>query len=146
MKLFPVSFSLHDRRTATRFWCGGTLATTLTSLAVFLLLRLLLRLPEAAAAAEAAEEASAGCEERAAAAAADLLTAKRFPDPRCLASHTSESSDLPMTRSKSKARENANVSGSSSEGEGSRSVAEEAVTCFGFLGGGERGERERKRR
>lgn len=56
------------------------------------------------------------------------MTAKRLPEPRCLASQTSESSERPMTRSKSKAREKAKVSGSRREGEGSRSVAEEAVT------------------
>lgn len=60
------------------------------------------------------------------------MTAKRLPEPRCLASQTSESSERPMTRSKSKAREKAKVSGSRREGEGSRSVAEEAVTCLFF--------------
>ena len=58
----------------------------------------------------------------------DFLTAKRVSEPRCRASHTSDSSERPMTRSKSKAREKAKVSGARREGEGSRSVAEEAVT------------------
>lgn len=60
--------------------------------------------------------------------ARDFLMAKSFLEARCLASQTSESSDLPMTRSKSKAREKEKVSGQRSEGEGSRSVDEAAVT------------------
>ena len=141
MKL-PAPPSLHDRSTPTRLGCGGTLATTLTSLAVFLLFMLPLPLPAAPALALAGASASAG-----AGAAADRLTAKRLPEPRCFASHTSESSDLPITRSKSKARENAKVSGSRREGEGSRSVVEEAVTCFLLCvwGGGVEEERKKRR-
>ena len=53
-----------------------------------------------------------------------------------------------MTRSNSKAREKAKVSGWSKEGEGSRSVAEEAVTCFLLCvcgGGGVEEERKKRR-
>ena len=122
----PPPPSLHDRRTPTRFGCGGTRDTTLTSLAVLLLFP---KAPEEGPErAEAEAEAETVVVDVLGGGRTDFLTAKRVPEPRCRASHTSDSSERPMTRSKSKAREKAKVSGARREGEGSRSVAEEAVT------------------